>query len=75
MSCGMLVSYKIWMEKIVLVVDALEPNQHVFEFACYLGHLTKSKKPFQNMTRQLRILISIVCDIDQAMLCAVSNQV
>jgi hypothetical protein len=31
------------MEKIVLAVDALEPDQNAFDFACYLGRLTKSK--------------------------------
>ena len=31
------------MEKIVIAVDALEPNPSAFDFACYLGHLTKSK--------------------------------
>jgi hypothetical protein len=31
------------MEKIILAVDALEPNQNAFEFACYLRRLTESK--------------------------------
>ncbi|HZK64677.1 MAG TPA: universal stress protein [Puia sp.] len=31
------------MGKIVLAVDALEPKQNAFDFACYLGYLTKSK--------------------------------
>ncbi|MDP4129114.1 MAG: universal stress protein [Bacteroidota bacterium] len=31
------------MEKILLAIDALEPNENALKFACYLGHLTKSK--------------------------------
>ena len=31
------------MEKILLAIDALEPSENALKFACYLGHLTKSK--------------------------------
>lgn len=31
------------MEKILLAIDALNPDKNAFEFACYLGRLTKSK--------------------------------
>lgn len=31
------------MEKILLAVDAINPNKNTLEFACYLGRLTKSK--------------------------------
>ncbi len=31
------------MEKIILAVDALNPNQQAFDFACFLGRLTHSK--------------------------------
>jgi len=31
------------MEKILLAVDAINPDKNTLEFACYLGRLTKSK--------------------------------
>src|SRR4030095_3532842 len=31
------------MEKIILAVDALNPDQQAFDFACFLGRLTHSK--------------------------------
>ena len=31
------------MEKILLAVDAINPDNNSLEFACYLGRLTKSK--------------------------------
>ena len=31
------------MEKILLAVNAVQPNKNALEFACYLGRLTKSK--------------------------------
>ncbi len=31
------------MTKILLVIDAINPDENTLEFACYLGRLTKSK--------------------------------
>ena len=31
------------MEKILLAIDAINPDKNALEFACYLGRLTKSK--------------------------------
>ena len=31
------------MEKILLAIDAYNPDKNAIEFACYLGRLTKSK--------------------------------
>ena len=31
------------MQKILLAIDATNPNKNALEFACYLGRLTKSK--------------------------------
>ena len=31
------------MEKILLAIDAINPDKNTLEFACYLGRLTKSK--------------------------------
>ena len=31
------------MEKILLAIDAINPDKNILEFACYLGRLTKSK--------------------------------
>ena len=34
---------KIGMERILLAIDAVNPDKGALEFACYLGKLTKSK--------------------------------
>ena len=48
------------MEKILLAIDAINPDKNALEFACYLGRLTKSKVTgifLENLAAEERLVL------------------